>query len=188
MSHSIGTVSGIVSAAPAEMWYAVHTRSRFEKKVASEIAAKNIEQYLPLYRELHAWKDRRKEVDLPLFPGYVFVRMLDTMENRLAVLRTAGAVRVLGTGDSLDPIPDHEVEGIQRLLRSSLPFCVHPFLREGSRVRVRRGPLEGVEGFLTRVKTQNRLVLTVDMLARSVATEVGLSDVEVVGGPLRRSA
>jgi transcription antitermination factor NusG len=169
-------------------WYAIHTRANAEKKVMTKLGSKGVETYLPLFRETHQWKDRRKVIEIPLFPGYAFVRMSDSPENRISVLRTAGAVRILGTGAGIEPVPDYQLHGIRQLLTSRLGFFEHPFLREGAWVRVRRGPLEGVEGHLIRSKAQSRLVLSVEILSRSVATEVELSDVEVIRTAVLRSA
>jgi transcription antitermination factor NusG len=161
-------------------WYAVHVRSNFEKKVAGELAAKGLESYLPSVTEVHNWKDRKKVIDVPLFPGYVFTRFCDTPASRLAVLRTAGTARILGCQDSIEAIPDYEIESIQRLLWANVPLLIHPLLQEGSVVRILRGPLRDLEGLLVRIKNQARLVLSVELLSRSVSTEVNVRDVVVV--------
>ena len=170
--------AGILHTGPR--WYAVHTRSNFEQRVAAELAAKGLESFLPATQEIHNWKDRKKLVEIPVFPGYVFARFPDSGAARVQVLRTSGAVRILGTSTAIEPVPEVEIESIRQLLRSTVPFFAHPFLREGALVRVRRGPLQGVEGLLLRVKNQGRLVLSVQMLAQSVATEVDIDAVEVL--------
>jgi transcription antitermination factor NusG len=167
-------------------WYAVHTRSNFEKRVAGELAPRGVETFLPLVRELHQWKDRRQQVELPVFPGYVFVRLADRAEDRLRVLRTGGAVRILGGGNEIEPVPDVEIESIRRLVGSERAFCLHPFLKQGVRVRVRRGPLRGVEGLMEQLKSGGRLVMAVEMLSRAVATEVDARDVDVIGAAVPR--
>ncbi|MBI1787492.1 MAG: UpxY family transcription antiterminator [Acidobacteria bacterium] len=161
-------------------WYVVQTRSRFEKAVRSELAAQGMENYLPAVTELHQWKDRRKLVDQPLFPGYVFVRFTDAAESRRHVLRIQGVVRLLGGFGGIEPVPDEEIESIQRLLESTQSCFAHPFLREGAWVRVRRGVLRGMEGWLVRVKNRTRLVLSISLLSQSVATEIDAKDVEVI--------
>jgi len=161
-------------------WYAVHTRSNFEKRIAGELDRKGIETFLPVFREMHRWKDRKKVVETPYFPSYVFARIEDQPEQRLNVLRTIGAVRILGAGCDIEPIPDPEIERLQRLVESDLSACHHPFLKEGARVRVKTGPLRGVEGLLIQFKNQNRLILSLNLLARSVATEIDLCDVEMM--------
>jgi transcription antitermination factor NusG len=161
-------------------WYAVHTRSNFEKHIAGELGQKGIETFLPVFREIHRWKDRKKMVEIPYFPSYVFARIEDAPERRLDILRTAGAVRILGHAGDIEAIPDMEIMQLQRLVESSLAACAHPFLKEGSQVRVKAGVLRGVEGLLVHFKNQSRLVLSVNLLARCVATEIDLCDVELI--------
>jgi transcription antitermination factor NusG len=164
-------------------WYAAHTRSNFEHRVAAELAGRGVENYLPLFREVHRWKDRKKQVDLPIFPGYVFARFADTSECRLRILKALGVVRILGPGERIEPVPDAEIEAVRKLLGSGVAAFSHPFLREGDWVRVKRGPLKHVEGLLVRVKSQARLVLSVNVLSQSVATEIDAADVAVVRPP-----
>ena len=177
--HTAGVLSGAIQ------WYAIHTRSNFEKRVADELSAKGIENYLASYEEMHQWKDRKQKVDLPLFPGYVFTRFYDCPEARIAVLRTAGVVRILGQSSGIEAVPEHELETVRSILRSKLPCYAHPFLREGSWVRVRRGALRGMEGLLVRVKNQTRLVVSISLLSQSVAAEVDAGDVEPIQKPAR---
>ena len=184
-----------LAVTPVASWYAVYTRSNFEKRIAADLCARRIEAFLPLVEELHQWKDRRKRVQVPVFPGYVFTRFADSARARLEILRATGAVRILGPEGRIEPIPDLEIEGIRRLLRANVPYFTHPFLREGAWVRVRQGALKDVEGLLVRVKNKTRLVLSISMLSQSVATEVDIRDVEVIraaqprrNGDLRRLA
>jgi len=160
-------------------WYAVQTRSRFEKAVRAELSAWGIDHYLATFQDVHQWKDRKKVVEVPLFSGYIFVRFQD-IEARLQVLKTNGVVRILGVSGRMEPVPDFEIDSIRQLLASGKRCYPHPFIREGSWVRMRRGPLAGVEGRLIRVKSQTRLVLSVELLSQSVATEVDASDVETI--------
>lgn len=161
-------------------WYALYTRSNFEKRVSCELASKHVENYLPVVEQVHQWKDRRKRVEVPVFPGYVFVRLRDSHSTRLEVLRTAGSVRILGQGDRIEPVPEAEIESIRRLLKARVPCFSHPFLKEGAWVRVKSGPLRDVEGLLVRMKSKTRLVLSVALLSQSVATEIDVADVEVL--------
>ena len=172
-------------------WYAVQTRSNHEKKVAAELSVRRIETYLPVFREEHQWKDRKKLVERPLFSGYVFVRMTESAERRLTVLKIDGIVRILGRGDHIEPIADEEIEAIQHLLRTNARCLAHPLLQEGAWVRVRRGALKNLEGLLVRVKNQTRLVLSVNLLSQSVSTEIDATDVEFLrpaAAPVRRIA
>jgi transcription antitermination factor NusG len=148
--------------------------------VAQELAAREIENYLPAFQELHQWRDREKVVDVPVFPGYLFARFADSNQTRVEVLRAHGAVQILGSGGRIEPVPDFEIEAIRRLLDSRVHCFAHPFLREGSWVRVKRGPLKGQEGQLVCLKNRTRLVLSITMLARSVATEIDISAVELL--------
>jgi transcription antitermination factor NusG len=172
--------SAPVFAVLGPAWYAVHTRSNFEKRIVLDLERKGIQTFLPAFHEIHRWKDRKKEVEIPYFPGYVFARIEDIPEQRLAILRTIGTVRILGNGSEIEPIPNLEIDRLQRLVQSNLAACVHPLLKEGSQVRVKSGPLHGVEGLLVQFKNQNRLILSVNLLARSVATEIDLCDVELI--------
>ena len=165
---------------PESRWYALYTRSNFEKRVSCELVAKQVENYLPVVEQFHQWKDRRKRVEVPVFPGYVFVRLRDTHTTRLEVLRTAGSVRILGQGDRIEPVPEAEIASIRRLLKARVPCFAHPFLKEGAWVRVKSGPLRDVEGLLVRMKSKTRLVLSVALLSQSVATEIDVADVEVL--------
>jgi transcription antitermination factor NusG len=175
------TVSNpLLGCAETPRWYAVQTRSRFEKIVRAELTALEVENYLASVNQLHQWKDRKKVVEEALFPGYVFVRLADGNGSRVRVLRTNGVVRILGTGQNIEAIPDCEIDSIRQMLASGSECHPHPFIREGSRIRVRRGPLEGLEGWLVRTKSQARLVLSIDLLSQSVSTEVGFADVEPV--------
>jgi len=161
-------------------WYAVQTRSNFEKRVTGELTAKGIRCFLPTFRETHRWKDRKKVIDIPFFPGYSFVRIPDHDSFRLQVLRTDGAVRILGSGGRMDPIPDIEIDSLQCLVAANVPACSHPFLREGAWVRVKRGPLQGLEGRLVRFKNETRLLVSVEILCQSVAADVDFGDVELI--------
>jgi transcription antitermination factor NusG len=161
-------------------WYAIQTRSNFEKAVDRELRSKEIHCYLPVLQEVHRWKDREKLIERPLFPGYVFASFADERAVRLQVMCTNGAVRILGGATAIEPIPESEIANVRRLLASGEGAFAHPYLREGCRVRVKRGPLKGVEGILERFSSRARLVLSIELLSRSVATEIEIRDVEPV--------
>lgn len=158
-------------------WYAIHTRSNFEVRVARELLERGLESYLPAYQEIHQWKDRKQIVTVPLFPGYVFARFDDSSQVRLTVLQTIGVARILGHCGKCEPVPDYELDAVRRLLESKVPCFAHPFLEEGAWVRMRRGPLRGLEGLLVRIKNQTRLIISVTLLSQSLAAEVDASDV-----------
>lgn len=152
-------------------WHALYTRSRHEKRVAEQLAEKGVEHLLPLYDVLSQWKDRKKLVRKPLFPGYLFVYILD--ETDLAAARHArGVVHVVSNGAGPVSIPDQQVESIRRMVEASVDVDPWPALKRGQRVRVRAGPLQGVEGYVSRRKGVHRIVVTVDLLGQGVAAEI----------------
>jgi transcription antitermination factor NusG len=151
-------------------WFALRLRSRYENTVATILGGKGYEWFLPLYKSRRSWSDRIKEIQLPLFPGYIFCRF--DLQHRLPILTTPGVVTVVGIGKRPIPIDDAEIAAIQAAVRSGIPSRPWPFLRIGQRVRVEYGPLCGLEGILLDFKGQRRLVLSVTLLQRSVAVEV----------------
>lgn len=163
------------TAAP---WFAVYTRHQHEKSVSEMLEVKGFEVFLPLYESVRKWKDRRKLLSLPLFPGYVFVR--GALERRLPILTTPGVHMIISRGERIATIPDEELDAVRRTIEGQFRVEPHPFLRCGERVRVVRGSLEGVEGVLTRKKNFYRLVLSVEMLAQSVSVEIDALDVAPV--------
>ena len=174
----VGTEISEFVAAQALPWWAVYTRHQHEKQVSDTLQAKGYEVLLPMYDSVRRWKDRRKLISLPLFPGYVFVR--GCRDRRLGIVSTPGVFMVLSRGDAAAEIPEEEILAIRRTLEAKFAVEPHPFLNCGDRVRVIRGALEGLEGILVRKKNIFRLVLSVDMLARSVAMEINASDVQPV--------
>ncbi|MGA9352068.1 MAG: UpxY family transcription antiterminator [Terriglobales bacterium] len=157
-------------------WYALHTASRHEKRVADQIHQQGIACFLPLYRSVRCWKDRRKEVAMVLFPGYVFVQMAS--QSRLRVLQLPGAVRIVTFNGQPAVLPEEEIENLRTRLSSSGTIEPHPYLSVGRQVRVRSGPLQGLEGIIVRTKERCRVVLSIHLIMRSVAVEVDEGDVE----------
>lgn len=177
---------GHPETAPAagEAWYAVYTRSRFEKEVAAEFNLREINHYLPLVRREQRWKDRRKWVDFPLFPSYLFVRAdfsdLEGWDRRIEILRVKGVVKLICSAAGLPlPIPDQEIFNIRTVLEKKLKVDPYQFdLKEGQSVRIRKGPLKGVEGTLIKRKKGHSLVLKVHLLQQAIVTELPAADVE----------
>lgn len=161
-----------------EPWYATYTCSRFEKSVARQLEDRGVECFLPIYRSWRRWADRRKQVEMALFPGYVFVRI--ALQDRLRVLEIPGVVRLVSFNGQPAPLPQQEVDALKAGLESGMYAEPHPYLRIGRRVRVIRGPMAGTEGALLRKKQKFRLVVSLDVLMRSVAVEVDAADVEPV--------
>jgi transcription antitermination factor NusG len=177
ISMSVTPMTGSSADAVAP-WWALYTRHQHEKTVSEMLSAKGFEVFLPLYESIRRWKDRRKVLSLPLFPGYVFVR--GGVERRLQIVSTPGIHMILTHGEKFATIPDEEIDAVRRTVEGHLRVEPHPFLRCGERVRVKRGTLQGVEGILVRFKGSARLVLSVDMLAKSVGVEIDSMDVEPV--------
>ena len=165
---------------PAEpQWYAIWTRSRHEQVVREQLEQKQIEAFLPTITKWSRWKDRRKKIDWPLFPGYCFARF--EVQNRLPVLKCAGVVSIVAfEGGEPAAIPEREIESIRLLLRSSLAFDPCPLIKEGALVEVAHGPLKGVSGRLVRKNEKARLVLSVDLIGQAVSVEVDAADVRPV--------
>jgi len=159
-------------------WYAAYTTVRHEKVVAQQLEQRSVEAFLPLYRSLRRWKDRRKLVELALFPGYVFVKIV--IEERLRVLQVPGVVSLVGFNGKFPALPEPEITALRNGLENNLYAEPHPYLRIGRRVRVVRGPMAGAEGILTRKKDKYRVVISIDVLMRSVAVEVDGPDLELV--------
>lgn len=153
-------------------WFAVQTRSRFEKKVARQLEEKEIEVFLPLVTERHKWSDRVATVHSPLFPHYLFVRIPESMDTRVSVLRTVGVEGFVGGRGAGAAIPDPEIESIMTVLSNDTPFMPYPFLNAGSRVRIRGGSLDGVEGILVAKNEDLSLLVSVEIIQRSLAIRV----------------
>jgi transcription termination/antitermination protein NusG len=166
------------SAPELNDWYAVYTRHQHEKAVAQNFARNGLEVFLPLYGVVRQWKDRTKHLSLPLFPCYVFFR--GGIERRVSILSIPGIHSIVTMGTRPAPIPTAEIEAIRTAVNSPLRVEPHPFLRCGERVRLRTGPLAGVEGILLRKKNIFRLILSTTLLERSVAVEVDADCVEPV--------
>jgi transcription antitermination factor NusG len=164
-----------VTSCDESAWWALYTRHQHEKTVADMLSAKGFEVFLPLYDSMRRWKDRQKLISMPLFPCYVFVR--GGLNRRLQVVTTPGVHMVLSHGERVALIPETEIETIRKTLAGPFRVEPHPFLKCGERVRVIRGTLDGVEGILVRKKNQSRLVLSVAMVAQSVAVEIDAADV-----------
>lgn len=160
-------------------WYAVHTVARHEKRIAAQFEEKHMCAFLPLLRQIHRWSDRRAVVEIPMFSCYAFVRMVQTVEERLKVLRTPGVLGFVGNERQGTPIPDEQIESLQVAIREKIPCTVHPFINIGQRVRIRGGSLDGVEGILVRQAGDQSLVVSVELLQRSVSIRVEGYDVEL---------
>src|SRR5512140_703461 len=164
-----------MSSAPDFSWYAVWTRSRHEKAVEEHLARKDVEVFLPTITRWSRWKDRKKKIDWPLFPGYCFARF--DPADTLPVLKCSGVVTIVSFEGKPAPISDRELESIRVLVGSDLQYDPCPLIREGMMVEVTHGPLKGVFGRLVRKGAHARLVLSVDLIGQAVSVEVDAADV-----------
>lgn len=164
----------------APKWYALYTRSRFEKKMLTELTDRSIEVFLPMREVLSRWKDRKKRIWIPLFPGYIFLNHVDTPENRYRILNIPGAVRFVGFEGHANPIPDEQIEYVRRFLEASIAVDPYPYMQVGSRVEVIAGPLKGIRGILVEKRGRFRFVIQVDLIRQAVSVEIDASDVRAI--------
>jgi transcription antitermination factor NusG len=166
-------------------WYAVQVKTTHEKRVASLLDYGRFEWFLPVYESKRLWSDRIKRVQLPLFPGYVFCRFGPS--GRVSILKTPSVMRIVGVGYTPLPIPEQEIAAIQRIVKSGLDVLPHPFLKTGEWVRIRGGALNGLEGLIVDLRHRDRLIVSVNLLQRSVAVEIDSAWVVPTQSPLKAS-
>ena len=159
-------------------WYAAYTSANHEKSVAQQLAVRSVEHFVPLYESVRRWKDRKVRLQLPLFPGYVFVRLV--LRDRLQVLQVPGVAKLVGFNGMPTALPQEEIEALRRSLGKGVRAEPHPYLTAGRRVRVRTGSLAGLEGVLLRRKNRTRFVISLDLIMRSVAVEIDGSEVVAI--------
>jgi transcription termination/antitermination protein NusG len=162
-------------------WYALYTRSHCEQLVYEQLASRGFSAFLP---KLDVWSRRggvRHRISTPMFPSYLFLHHIMDKIGFIEVCKARGLVRILGERwDRLSVVPENEIDAIQRVLRAEVPVTPHPYLREGQRVRITHGPLTGVEGILVQLKpNKGLLVLSIDLLRRSIAVEVDATGVAI---------
>ena len=159
----------------AQCWYAAYTRANHEKSVALQMGQRSVEHFLPLYDSKRRWKDRSVHLQLPLFPGYVFVHL--ALRDRLQVLQIPGVAKLVGFNGAPAALPEAEIETMRTCLSRKLDLAPHPFAHVGRRVRVNAGPLEGLEGIVIREKNRFRFVISLDLINRSASVEVSVADI-----------
>ena len=164
------------------LWYAGYTASRHEKRVAEHFAQRGVEHFLPFYETIHRWNNGRHRVQLPLFPGYIFVRI--ALQDRLRVLEVPGFVRLVGFNSLPHPLPEVDINKMKEALNKGVLAEPYPYLTAGTRVEIRNGPLQGMTGILLRRQNKCRVVISVDLIMRSMAVEVDAKDVV----PVRNSS
>ena len=163
------------------LWYAGYTAARHEKRVAEHFAQRGVEHFLPLYETIHRWNNGRHRVQLPLFPGYIFVRM--ALKDRLRVLEVPGFVRLVGFNSLPCPLPESDIKKMMEALSKGVLAEPYPYLTAGTRVEIRNGPLQGMTGILLRRQNKCRVVISVDLIMRSMIVEVEAGDVAPVRKP-----
>ena len=177
--------SGLPSSFCEPLWYAAYTNANHEKRVAEQLALRSLEHFLPVYNSIRRWKDRRVNLQMPLFPGYVFVRL--PLRDRLRVLEISGVARLVGFGGTICALPAGEIEALRTCVLSGVRVEPHPYLTAGRLVRMTAGPLMGTQGVLIRRKGKSRVVISIDLIQRSVAVDADVADVEPVTRSLSRS-
>jgi transcription antitermination factor NusG len=161
-------------------WYAVETRVRFEKAICASLRTKGLETFLPLHSSQRQWSDRRQLVELPIFPRYLFVRMFASPVARVAVLRTIGVKNFVGLRGIGSVIPDCEIDALRIVMEQGTPFEHHPYLQAGQRVRIRSGCLEDVTGTVISIRGDRSLVISVNLIQRSIALRIKGYEVESI--------
>jgi transcription antitermination factor NusG len=179
LASTIAQSGALITATAEPRWYVACTRSRHEKSVAEHCAQRSITNFVPVYESVRRWKNGRHQVSLPLFPGYAFVRI--ALEDRLDVLKVPGVVRLVGFNGLPVPLADSEIDSLRRALITGRRVVPHAYLTAGRRVRIKSGPLRGLEGRILRRKKSLRLVIAVDLIARASAVEVETYELESVG-------
>ncbi len=162
-------------------WFALYVKSRHEFVTNSELQKKGIETFLPLIKKSRQWKDRRKLVDFPLFPGYLFFHIYPENVNFLDVLKTRGAVKIVSTEKGRPtPVPPVEINSLKLLIDCGEKFDIYPNLKEGERIRVSKGPLKGAEGILRKKEEQYMFLVNIELLGRSVGVKIHADCIERV--------
>jgi transcription antitermination factor NusG len=174
--YPVTDLSENIQSQTSSQWFAAYTKHQHEKVCADLLMRKSIEVYLPLYQSVRRWRDRKKTISLPLFPSYVFFRSVTG--NRLEILNTPGVFFIVGNALGACPIAEEDIESMRLMTTSGLGAEPHPYLKSGERVRIKSGPLAGLQGLLVRVNNQSRVVVSVEPLKQAVSVEVGLGDIE----------
>jgi len=183
MRSEIGEVGNELCPSPdyfEARWYAAYTWARHEKNVARQFQERAIEHYLPTYKTVHRWKTGKVRLELPLFPSYIFVRI--PLQERVRPLQVPGVVRLVGFNGRPAPLPDTEIQALVNLSSQGRTAEPYPYLMVGNRVRIQAGPLQGLEGILLREKNSLRVVVSVELIMRSIVVDVDAADLYPVPG------
>jgi transcription termination/antitermination protein NusG len=161
-------------------WYAIRTKSRHERTVCKQLEMDGLEFYLPTVQQARQWSDRTKVIEAPIFPGYVFLRIRHFASEKVQILRKAGVIGFVGNERGAVTIPDTELNGVRLLLANRIPYASHPYLKIGQRVRVTDGVLRGVEGILVGFGSKNGLVVSIELIQRSLVIQLQGYGVEAI--------
>lgn len=159
-------------------WYALKTRYRHEKKVNERLQRKGVTSYLPLYSTNDNWNNRKKKVTEPLFSCYVFVKI--PLKERLPVLQTEGAIRLVSFNNVPAPIPENQIDAIRQILQENMSFQKENYLALGKRVEVIHGPLKGIKGIVQKIKDQSRLVISIDFFQQSFSVNIDAEEIKLI--------
>jgi transcriptional antiterminator NusG len=163
-----------------KFWYAVYLKSRHEFKAEKKLLEKDIETFLPVIERIRQWKDRKKIVSFPLFPGYIFVNIPDDYNGMLSILKTPGVVHFITLKGKPFPIPEEQIISLKKLIENKEQIDPHPYISEGQQVRITSGPLAGVEGTLIEKLNHNFLVLSIDLIKQGAAVKIDAFEIEPV--------
>lgn len=178
------SLAPLEEAPPEESWFALYVQVNHEREVTKRLEQKEINAFLPLMERWSKRRDRRKKVSVPLFPGYLFIRTVLDNPTHVHILKTPGALTLIGNSEGPVAIPPHQIESLQTMLHSPRPIQLNPYLKEGDWVQVIRGPLAGCMGILLRQNPKKgRLIVSVDIICRSVSVELDMEDVERISAP-----
>jgi transcription termination/antitermination protein NusG len=162
-------------------WFALFVRSKHEFAVEKELSKKHIETFIPTVQKFRQWTDRKKLIAFPLFPGYLFVHMNPCPEEFSKVLKTPGSVKLLSAGNgNPTPVPTEEILSLKIVLENTEHFDVYPYLKEGSRIRIKNGPLKGIEGILKMKENQYMCIINIEILGRSIGVKIYADDLEAL--------
>jgi transcription termination/antitermination protein NusG len=177
--HSSYALYPVVSDKPD--WFGLFVRSKHEFVVEKELLRKNIETFLPTVQKFRQWTDRKKLITFPLFPGYLFVHMNPCPEEFSKVLKTPGSVKLLSSGNgNPTSVPTEEIHSLKIILENTGHFDIYPYLKEGSRIRIKKGPLKGIEGILTMKENQYLCIINIEILGRSIGVKIYADDLEAL--------
>lgn len=179
IAHNFGQI-----ASEVHPWFALRVRSNHEQVASVHLRSRGYEEFSPSYKVERQWSDRTRIVDQSLFPGYVFCRL--DAQDRLPVLTVPGVVSIVSFGDGPTTIPEEEVARVRAMLNSGLVVMPWPFLKVGETVLIEKGPLAGVEGILQEVRGKYRIVVSINLLQRSVSSEIERAWVRPLKAPLRK--